>query len=126
MRIDTMLSEEIKSELEELKKLEVGSDKYKATVEGITKLTDRVIEMDKNESDFQERVDSRVAENELKEKQLIEDRKDRRIKNGISIGTLFITSAVTVWGTLKTLKFEEVGTVTTIVGRNFIGRLFKK
>ena len=126
MRIDTMLSEEIKSELEELKKLEVGSDKYKATVEGITKLTDRVIEMDKNESDFQERVDSRVAENELKEKQLIEDRKDRRIKNGISIGTLFATSAITVWGTLKTLKFEEVGTVTTLVGRNFIGKLFKK
>lgn len=126
MRIDTMLSEEIKSELEELKKLEVGSDKYKATVEGITKLTDRVIEMDKNESDFQERVDSRVAENELKEKQLIEDRKDRCIKNGISIGTLFVTSAITVWGTLKTLKFEEVGTVTTLVGRNFIGKLFKK
>lgn len=126
MRIDAMLSEEIKSELEELKTIEVGSDKYKTAVDGITKLTDRVIEMDKNESDFQERVDSRVAENELKEKQLIEDRKDRRMKNGISIGSLFVTSAVTVWGTLKVLKFEEVGTITTIVGRNVIGKLFKK
>ena len=45
MKNETMLHDEIKAELEELSKLEVGSDKYETAVNGISKLMDRAIEM---------------------------------------------------------------------------------
>ena len=55
-----------------------------------------------------------------------EDRKDRRFKNGIALGGIVLPLAVTIWGTLKTLKFEEEGTVTTMMGRGFINKLIPK
>ena len=55
-----------------------------------------------------------------------EDRKKSIIQNIIDVGTLVTTVGLTVWGTFKTLKFEETGTVTTNAGRNFINKLFRK
>ena len=55
-----------------------------------------------------------------------EEKKDRKWKNGISVAGIVVPIVVTVWGTLKTLKFEETGTVTTNAGRSFMNRLFKK
>ena len=55
-----------------------------------------------------------------------DERKDRKLKNGISVAGIVIPIVVTIWGTLKTLKFEETGTVTTIMGRGFIQKLLPK
>ena len=55
-----------------------------------------------------------------------EEKKDRLVKNCISIGGIVLPVAVTIWGTLKSLKFEESGTVTTIMGRGFINKLLPK
>ena len=60
MKNETMLHDEIKAELEELSKLEVGSDEYETAVNGISKLMDRAIEMEKFESDAKERIDTRL------------------------------------------------------------------
>ena len=126
MKIETMLYEEIRSELEEVKKLEVGSEKYKAAVDGLTKLVDRAIEIDKLNTDYEDKVEARELEKELKLKELDDENKDRLLRNGISIAGILIPVGVTVWGTLKTLKFEETGTVTTIMGRGFINKLLPK
>ena len=111
MNIETLLHKEIKSELEELKKTQVGSDDHTKGVDGVAKLMDRAIEMEKLN-----------LENEKEE----EGRKDRLIRNCISIGGIVLPIVVTIWGTLKTLKFEETGTVTTIMGRGFINKLLPK
>ena len=59
--------------------------------------------------------------------QLAEDEKrDRRIKNGITIAGIVIPSLITIWGTIKSLNFEKEGTVTTIMGRGFINKLLPK
>lgn len=126
MKIETMLYEEIRSELEEVKKLEVGSEKYKVAVDGLTKLVDRAIEIDKLNTDYEDKVEARELEKELKLKELDDENKDRLLRNGISIAGILIPVGVTVWGTLKTLKFEETGTVTTIMGRGFINKLLPK
>lgn len=44
----------------------------------------------------------------------------------IMIGTALLTAVITIWGTNKTLKFEEEGTVTTSAGKSFLGRLIPK
>ena len=126
MKNETMLHEEIQSEFEELKKIEVGSDKYKTAVDGLTKLMDRAIEIDKLNVSVEDRRDTRDVDAELKQEQLEADVKDRKVRNAISLAGIIIPTVVTIWGTLKSLKFEETGTVTTNAGRNFMNQIFKK
>lgn len=126
MKIETLLHDEIKSELEELKKIELGSEKYKVTVDGLTKLVDKAIEMDKLNIEVHEKVESRENDNDLKLKQMEEERKDRFVRNGIAVAGIVIPTMVTIWGTIKTIEFEKEGTITTIMGRGFINKLLPK
>lgn len=126
MRIETLLRDEIQNEFEDLKQMELGSETYKTTVDGLTKLVDRAIEMEKMESELQERIDNRETDNDLKLKQMKDEKTNRFVTNAIAIAGIVIPSILTVWGTMKTLKFEEEGTVTTIMGRGFINKLLPK
>lgn len=126
MEIEKLLHDEIVDELGGLNTLELGSDKYKVTTEGIVKLMDRAIEMDKLSKELDERQTNRNEDLELKYRQIDAEIRDRKIKNVITVVISSVGTIVTIWGTLKTLKFEEVGTVTTMAGRNFINNLFKR
>lgn len=123
MSIQRLLREEIESEFKELSKIAPGGEDYKVAVDGITKLMDRAIEMEKNEIDRQDRIDARDSENELKTKQIEDEKKDRFVKNLLTgIGTIG-GLMVTIWGAKKAWKFEETGTVASPVGRSFINKL---
>ena len=124
MKNETMLHEEIKSELEELGKTEVGSDSYKVAIDGIVKLMDRAIEIDKLNSDAEDKIENREIEYDLKNKQMEEDRKDRKARNAIAIAGIVVPAVVAIWGTFKTIKFEEKGTITTSAGREHTRKLF--
>lgn len=86
----------------------------------------RAIEMDKLSKELDERQKNRNEDLELKYRQIDAEIRDRKIKNVITVVISGVGTIVTIWGTLKTLKFEEVGTVTTMAGRNFINNLFKR
>ena len=124
--IRELLDEEIQVEFEKLSKLEVGSESYKATVDGLAKLVDRAVEIDKTEMENATKIEAQNIENDLKALQIKEDNRDRWVRNGIAIAGIIVPSVVTVWGTLKSFKFEETGTVTTILGRGFINKLLPK
>lgn len=66
------------------------------------------------------------VENSLKREQIENEKKDAKFRNGIAIGSLILSTALAVWGTNKTLKFEETGTVTTIMGKGFINSLIPR
>ena len=123
MSIQKLLREEIESEFKELSKIAPGGEDYKVAVDGITKLMDRAIELEKNEIDRQDRIDARDSENELKTRQMEDEKKDRFVKNLLTgVGTIG-GLVVTVWGAKKAWKFEETGTVASPVGRSFINKL---
>lgn len=124
--INGLLRNEVKTELEALSNLDVGSDQYKATVDSVTKLTDRIVELEKLEIEKQEKVEIRKQDYNLKLKQMEEDKKDRQIKNYLNAAGIILPIGLTVWGTFKTFEFEKEGTVTTMMGRGFIGKLFPK
>ena len=126
MKIETLLHEEIESEFECLDSLEVGTEQYKVTVDGIAKLVDRAIEIDKLNLEAEEKAKNREKDSEFKQQQIEEEKKDRLIRNCISAAGVVIPSLLTIWGTLKTFKFEQEGTVTTIIGRGFINKLLPK
>lgn len=69
---------------------------------------------------------AREIDTDLKVQQMKADAKDRKIKYAISIGETVVSTAVIIWGTLKSFKFEENGTITTIMGRGFINKLLPK
>ena len=123
MKIETLLNEEIQDEFKNLKEMELGTEDYKTTVDGLVKLVDRAIEIDKLNIAAQDKIDSREIEVDLKQQQINDDKQDRKIRNAIAIAGIVIPTIVTVWGTFKSLKFEKEGTVTTIMGRGFIQKL---
>ena len=124
--IETLLHEEIQDGFDALSKMERGTEIHKTTVDEVAKLFDKAIEIEKIEVEAKDKAKSREIEASLKRAQMEEDRKDRRFKNGIALGGIVLPLAVTIWGTFKTLKFEEEGTVTTIMGRGFINKLIPK
>lgn len=113
MKNEVMLNDEIKSELNELGKLEVGTEEYKIAVEGITKLMDRAIEINKINTDSQYKTENMEL-----------DEKDRKVRNILTALGIILPTGVSIWGTLKTLKFEEVGTITTVAGKEHVRKLF--
>ena len=126
MKIETQLHKEIEDQLNELKKMKVGSEEYKLAVEGITKLMDRAIEIDKMNLDHQEKIESREIETDLKLKQMKDEKIDRIVKNMLTLAGIGVPAGLCVWGTIKSLKFEVDGTVTSIVGRGFIQKFIPK
>lgn len=126
MSIRNLLDEEIQDEFEELKKMELGSDNYKTTVDGVIKLVDRAIEIDKFVAEGEDKEVSRDIDTEWKTIQMDNEKKERLIQNSIAISGIIIPVVVTIWGTLKTFKFEEEGTVTSMLGRGFINKLLPK
>ena len=122
-RTKKMLHEEIESQFDGLEGIEIGSEAYRNAVDGLSKLMDREIEISKLQAEREDKLESRAIETRLKNRQLMDDKTDKIIRNGLTAAGLVITAGLTVWGTLKTFKFEETGTITSSIGRGFIQRL---
>lgn len=126
MSIETKIDVELEDRLDELARMEGGSDKYRVTVDGIAKLYDKKLEGEKQLQESDRLAKQQDYENTVKAKQMKEERIDRIVKHGLTALSIASSIGLTVWGTCKTLKFEETGTVTTSAGRNFIRNLFSK
>lgn len=121
MSVERVLNDEILNELENLSRETIGSEEYKANVDGVTKLIDRKIAMDKLAS---EKID-KETEFIYKECQIKEEKKDRLIKHGITIGTFVGSATLYSLAFLASINFEREGTLTTEGGRNALRNLFK-
>ena len=126
MNIEDLLEDELDAQFTKLRTEELKPEEEKAVVETLTKLMDRKIEMDRVHNDCVDKEATRKSEQLLKQRQLEEEKKDRLIKNIISAAGIALPLLVTIWGTKVSLKFEEEGTFTTIMGRGFINKLLPK
>lgn len=122
MKFEKMLHDEIESEFECLQDIEFGSDEYKAGIDGVGKLIDKAIDLKRVEAD----CENKSKDLELRIQQAKDENKNQWIKDGISIAGIVVPTLVTIWGTVKTFKFEEEGSITTNIGRGFIQKLLPK
>lgn len=122
MELKELIQKEVESELKVLSTTDVGSDKYKATVDHIVKLTDKVIDMEKLELESEKASEQLNANSDLKWQEIEANSKDRKTQNRIAIAGLIVNSALIVWGTLKTFKFDNTSTVTSTLGRDILRR----
>ena len=128
MGIKNILWDEIEKEVKELSKMQVGTDQYKVTVDGVARLSDKIIELEKLESenavkDFENFV--RTEEQDLKREQLKSEKRDRAVKNVITVGTAVLSVAVYALAFIASTNFEREGSFTTEGGKNSIRQLLK-
>lgn len=114
MDIKQQLSGEFDARLEELGDMQLGDDNYRTATDCMTKVADRIIEIEKIE-----------AECKLKEQQLKIDRRDKIVRNVIEgvkvVGGLGSAFAIAI----ISINFEREGTFTTQAGRSTISQLLK-
>lgn len=123
------LDGEISTELEVLESMETNSEDYKIMVEGLTKLIDRSMELEKIEiskAQEAEKIKNEAKKMKFEAEQAKTNKIFQWIGYGISAAGIVIPVAVTIWGTKVTLNFEKEGTVTTMMGRGFINKLLPK
>ena len=143
-KLTTLLKNEIETELNTIGEMDMGSEEQSKALGDLTKLLDRAIELEKIEVDKQQKELNREIEyekmenelrlkeqaqefdRELKEKQRKDENIDRAVKNTLTGVSIIGGFGLTIWGTIKSIKFEETGTITTIMGRGFINRLLGK
>lgn len=123
MNIEQLLEREIHEQIEALRNMDVGSEEYKATVDGLTKIVDRLNEIWKCRAEFENQDIIREEENKFREKQAKREQVYRWTQNLIAVAGILLPLGVTIWGTRVSLKFEEEGVITTSIGRGFINKL---
>ena len=126
MSVKTLLTEEIERRLGSLEDVPMCSQEDKSAVEDLTKLIDKLNDMEKIELEHQDKVSNQEKELELKLKQMKDEKTDNIVKNCLSAVSIVGGFGLTVWGTIKSINFEKDGTITTIMGRGFIQKLLPK
>lgn len=114
-----LYEEEIKSELEVLANTQVGTEEYEKTVNGLTKLTQTMIDLKKVDTD-QAKIEIEHRKIDVEEAKVEMEKKDKKHKNAIAIGTTGLTIGAGIWAAIYSWKKEEVGTMTFTAGRKAI------
>lgn len=127
--IDELLNEEIADEIKALSELEAGSNEKSAAIEDLTKLYKLRIEENKSSWDADDKYNRRIMDeksndkdDEIKQKQLEEQVKDRYFKIGIAAAELMIPLMFYGIWMNKGFKFEETGTITSSTFKGLINR----
>ena len=127
--IDELLNEEIADEINALSELEAGSNEKSAAIEDLTKLYKLRIEENKSSWDADDKYNRRIMDeksndkdDEIKQKQLEEQVKDRYFKVGIAAAELMIPLMFYGIWMNRGFKFEETGTITSSTFKGLINR----
>ena len=127
--IDELLNEEIADEIKALSELEAGSNEKSAAIEDLTKLYKLRIEENKSSWDADDKYNRRIMDeksndkdDEIKQKQLEEQVKDRYFKVGIAAAELMIPLMFYGIWMNRGFKSEETGTITSSTFKGLINR----
>lgn len=68
----------------------------------------------------------KLDEVEMKREEIEAENKREKIRNGITIGTFVVSSAIGIWAVVKTFRFDQDGTVTSTLGRGILSGIIPK
>lgn len=125
MSIKSLLIEEVNSEIKEIGRLEVGSEQHKIAVDSVTKLADRILELEKFERECINNDQNREEDIDLKRQQLENEKRDQLIKNCITVGVAVAQLTVAGAAFVMSMNFEREGTLTTEGGRSSLRQLLR-
>lgn len=108
MEIKNLLEVEIREEFEKLSDMELGSEEHKTAVDGLTKLMDKHIEMERSAIERNDKLVTQEIEHENTVKQMKEERTDRIVKNILTGAGIVLPLVVYGAATLVSLKAELI------------------
>ena len=117
MSIKTTLTEEFNDQMKDLHKLEVGTEQYSTAVNGVTKLADKIIDLEKMEIEREERIKDRDTEIELKSQQMEIDKRDKRNQNLVNVAKIAVPTVAGFAMGIISMKWEKLETITSTAGR---------
>lgn len=123
MSVKTLVMQEVCDQITEISKMEVGTETSKTAINGVGVLIDKVIDLEKLEIDKQ-KIELETAKVDIERDKVELDKKDKKIKNQLSIGTAIVGAGITVGMSLLAFVYEERGTITTKAGNKFVDRAF--
>ena len=94
MSVKTLVTQEICDEITELGKMELGTETSKAAINGVGVLMDKAIDLEKLEIERQ-KIELEAAKVDIERDKVELDKKDRKIKNRITIGTAAAGAGIT-------------------------------
>lgn len=121
MSVKSLLTEEICDQVNEIHKMEVGSEQSKIAINGVGMLVDKVNDMDKIELERQ-KVEMENEKMEIERQRVENEKRDRSVKNKITIATAATGAGITVGMGLLAYVYEERGTISSKPGRSFVDR----
>jgi exonuclease III len=117
MSIESVLKDEILNELESVRKMELGSDQHVKTVGTVNSMVDRLSESQKLDNE-KKRLEIEERKSLIEAARLESEKKDRNVKNVITIGTTLLYTGVMIWANIDSKRFEQGYTHTTEAGKS--------
>lgn len=122
MSIERAMRDEAMNELKEVGKMKLGSDEHIKTVGAVNSMVDRLSEYEKIANE-KKRLEIEERKTLIEAARLENDKKDRAIKNGITIGTSVGFILVNVGTVIASMRFEQGYTHTTEAGKSSLRTL---
>lgn len=127
--LKNILSEEIKTQIQDLSKLDTGSAEKSRAVDDLATLYKLKIEEDKMRMHVDEKINERLDtvadrgdDERIRKEQLAEQIKDRYIKLGIAAAEIVLPLIFYSKWMKRGFKFEETGTFTSTTFRGLFNR----
>lgn len=127
--VEQTLRDEVIIELDEISKVEFGSQTYKTGVDGATQLTDRLIELYKLDAEGEklefekQKLDLQRKQHQLEVDRLEADKKDRKSKNRLAVfGTVVPVFSTLSLATLAALLESGGWSAMTQFGRKVVDK----
>lgn len=121
MSVKQTLREEFDSQMALLHKMDVGTEAYKLTVDGVTKLADRIIAIEKNERDAEMREWQLGNETESINAQIKTDRK----RNWVEVAKIAVPTIGAFTMGIISMKWEKLDTITSTAGKNALREILR-
>ena len=122
MKTLNLLETELQSKIEELGRTKVGTEEHEAVLDEIKTLTSSLKELKQVSID----AEDKRMNYELKSEQVSDEKKDRKIKNGIAIASLAVTTVTSLGLAYWTFRFDEKGSITSTLGRTILNKFIPR
>lgn len=117
MSIKEKIAEEFESQMDILHKMKLGTDEYKVTVDGITKLADRVIELEKLEAEKESKNADRELDTYFKTQELCAAKNESKTRTKVDVFKTVTPLVVAFAMGVVTMIWEKTDTMTSTAGK---------
>lgn len=116
MSIERLLYEEVESQMQEIHKMQLGTDECVKAINAVGGMVDRIQEAEKIKNESR-KLEIEERKNDIEERKVESERFVQSMRNGITIAIALTYAAVEIWAHVSSKAFEQDYTQTTDSGR---------